>query len=346
MALSGCFLIASACAPQPEVLAEEIRSALAKDQMDEQSLAELRQSMTSGAKALIEALPDGQRRQAAREFEDNERQSWDFWPSRFPGVRMDKMTPEHRGLADRLLRIGLSTQGYEKLKLIQALEPYNPWHSPYYSVLVFGDLAAKAWGWRFQGHHLSLNFTLVNGETIANTPLFMGTQPLSKSGIGGGKAPLSQEEDLARKLYLSLDSTEKQRADIKRPPHTYLPERSRKAERQQPLGVPSATLREPQREDLLALIRAYVHNVAPSIAAERWREIEQAGIDHIGFAWAGSDRKGRNHYYRIQGPTFIIEYDSRDGGSHIHSVWRSFDGDFGEDILRRHYQTASAGHGH
>ena len=338
----------SGCAPQPEVMAEEVRASMAQDQMDGQTLVELRQSMQDRAIALLNALPEGQQRAASRELADTERQSWDFWPSRFPGVRMDKMTPEHRGLADQLLRLGLSAQGYEKLKLIQALEPYNPWRSPYYSVLVFGEpAAAQPWGWRFQGHHLSLNFTLARGRSRSRTRRCSWARShFRRAAFGDGKAPLGEEEDLARKLYVSLDASQKRRADIKRPPHTYLPERSRKAERQQPPGIPSAALNQSQQENLAALIRTYVHNVAPSIAAERWREIEEAGLEEIGFAWAGSDRKGRNHYYRIQGPAFIIEYDSRDGGSHIHSVWRSFDGDFGEDLLRRHYQTAPPGHGH
>lgn len=257
------------------------------------------------------------------------------------------MEPHQRALADQLVRLGLSAEGYEKLNLIQALEPYNPWRSPYYSLLVFGDPATgQPWGWRYQGHHMSLNFTLAGDRLIANTPLFLGTQPLSKSDIAAGKVPLGREEDLARQLYVSLSETQRRRADVERPPYTYLPERTPVAKRPSALGIPASELTPARRENLIALLKAYVNNVAPAITAERQREIEEAGLDAIHFAWAGSASPGRNHYYRIQGPAFVIEYDSRDGGAHIHSVWRSFDDDFGEDLLRRHYETASAHHGH
>lgn len=330
------------CSQQPAVSAEQLTSAMAREQLDDYSLAELTRAMKDNAAAFLAALPGTQ-----RDFSDDERKDWDFWPSRYPGARMDQIVPEQRAVADRLLRLGLSAEGYEKLKLIQALEAYNPWRSPYYSLMVFGEPAdEKPWGWRFQGHHLSLNFTLVEGKRAANTPLFLGTQPLSRSNIAGGKAPLGDEENFARKLYLSLDRAQKQQADIKRPPYTYLPQRTPKADPQEPFGVQAKSFSDAQRENLTALIEAYVDNVAPAFAAERRREIEQAGLDAIGFAWAGSDRKGRDHYYRIQGPKFIIEYDSRDGGSHIHSVWRSFDGDFGEDLLRKHYAKAGPEHGH
>lgn len=324
-------------APQPAA-ADHLQSVLSQEQFDQHSADDLSAQMQSGAGQFVSVLPDSR-----RELNDPQRTHWDFWPSRYPGARIDQITAAQAALADQLLRLGLSAQGYEKVKLIQTLEPDNPWSSPYYSVMVFGEPASgRPWGWRFQGHHLSINFTL-SGGAISTTPMFLGTQPLSKSSVAGGKAPLGDEEHLARRLYTSLDAAQRRAADIQRPPHTYLPERTPAAVRPRPMGVLAKALSAGQQATLRKLIDAYIGNAAPAIAEQRRREINQGDFDSIRFAWAGPAEPHRDHYYRIQGREFLIEYDSRDGGSHIHSVWRSFDGDFGEDLLRKHLETAHLG---
>ena len=296
---------------------------------DELDAAELTRSMAAKAGSIRE-LPG-----ASFAFDDPERRAWDFWPSKYPGARADQVSREGRNTIDELVRLGLSKAGTRRIGLIQALEPYNPYRSPYYSVAVFGE-PGGAWGWRYQGHHMSLNFTLDGEEVVSATPLFLGTQPLSKSSVAGGAAPLGPHENLARSLYESLAYEQRREATVDRPGATYLPLRTPKAERQSPAGALAETFNEDQRGKLVALIRAYLNQVAPAIAEAEWTQIEAAGVGRIAFAWAGAERRGRNHYYRVQGPTFILEYDSRDSGSHIHCVWRKFDGDFGEDLLARH----------
>lgn len=305
---------------------------MARPQFDAASAPDLRERMAAAATKLAAAAP-----KASAEFDAPERRQWDFWPSKYAGLRADQADSSQQQLIDELLRLGLSEAGYRKLRLIQAIEPLNPWRSPYYSTLVFGDPANRGnWGWRYQGHHMSVNFTMSTGAPVATTPLFLGTQPLSSPSIAAGAAPLAQEEALARRLFQGLQGGQRRQATIGRPPYTYLPERTPRAKPYEPAGVPASALTAQDRETLDALIRSYVDNAAPPIA-EAWRQAFAAEADKIRFAWAGSDDPGRDHYYRITGGDLLIEYDSRDGGSHIHSVWRSLSRDFGGDPLRAHY---------
>ncbi len=335
-AAAGAFaaLWMAACLEQPVISADDWSESLDRPQLDELDAPALvdRMAAVAGKLSGEEAARTG--------FHDPERRQWDFWPSRYPGLRMDQASGASRSLADELLRLGLSEAGYRKLKLIQAIEPLNPYRSPYYSALVFGTPGdADHWGWRFQGHHMSFNFTVAGSQPIVGTPLFLGTQPLSSASTADGEAPLAKEEALARRLYGSLGSAPREQATIDRPPYTYLPERTAKARPYEPIGAPASAMSQPNRALLDELIRTYVENLAPAIAAERLEAIE-ADSDRLRFAWAGSDQPGRNHYYRIQGGDLLIEYDSRDGGSHIHCVLRSIGGDFGENPLRAHYAAA------
>ena len=325
-------LVLLGCLVQGDGAAEEPSGAQGPH-YDELDIAALAERMAATARPVSKLSG------ARFAFDDPERRKWDFWPSKYPGARVDRVSTEARGAIDELLRIGLSEAGSGSIGLIQALEPYNPYRSPYYSLAVFGE-PGEAWGWRYQGHHMSLNFTLDGERVVSATPMFLGTQPLSKREIADGAAPLGDQENLARGLYASLAYDQRREATVDRPGATYLPLRTPRAERLRPEGSLAGSFNEDQRGKLIGLIRAYLDQVAPAIAEQEWAEIEAAGIDRIGFAWAGAERRGRNHYYRVQGPTFIIEYDSRDSGSHIHCVWRSFDGDFGDDLLARHVALA------
>jgi hypothetical protein len=110
-----------------------------------------------------------------------------------------------------------------------------------------------------------------------------------------------------------------------------------KADPLSPIGVQASAMTPAQREKLMALIDVYTGVMAPDVAAERMARLRKAGVDKIAFAWAGGAERGKKHYYRIQGPTFLVEYDNvQNDGNHIHSVWRDFDGDFGRDLLREH----------
>lgn len=321
-----------ACLERPAVSADSLSEALARPPLDDLDASAVAAGLAEAARELAESSAE-----ARSELDDPERKRWDFWPSRYPGLRMDLADASQRELTDTMLRLALSESGYRKLRLIQALEPFNPWSSPYYSALVFGEPSTdRGWAWRYQGHHMSVNLTMQPDGPILATPLFLGTQPLSHPSIAAGAAPLAAEETLARRLYQGLDAEQRQQATIERPPYTYLPERTSAAQRYRQAGVPRSRLSPPQIQLLDELIGAYADNVAPAIAAA-WRASADAESGAIRFAWAGSDQPGRDHYYRIEGRDMVIEYDSRDGGSHIHSVWRSFRDDFGSDPLQAHY---------
>lgn len=306
------------------------------------SLAETSDSaskMQDAAKRLLSSLDASDRALAHREFQDKERMKWNFWPGRYQGVRFDEISGVRLQNAKLLLASGLSELGYSKLQVIQALEKFNPYDSPYYSILVFGEPSAtEPWAWRMQGHHVSLNFTLVNGQVVANTPAFFGAQPLSHPTVKEGSKPLRDEEEKARYLFNSLNKKQQSQASISRPLTLYLPHRSKKARQHNRKGIAWSGLTAVQGEALLELIRVYTDNMPQDIAKQRWDEIKQESVDKLYFGYDGAGKSGEEHYYRIQGPTFIIEYDCVDDGEHIHVVWREFAGDFGEDVLKKHYQ--------
>jgi hypothetical protein len=222
-----------------------------------------------------------------------------------------------------------------------------------YHLTVYGDPGPKGrWALRFEGHHLSLNFTFAEERAWSDTPSFLGINPARvPTGLKAGKAGLrvlAREEDLARLLLEGLTPPQRARAVIGSAPFGDIV--TRNAPEVAPLdlaGLPVSELNATQKEQLRALIREYAESFAPAIAAERLRRVE-ADFANIRFAWAGSIERGKPHYYRIQGLQFLIEYDaSQNGGNHIHTVWRDFNGDFGRDLLKEHYQAmAGLGHGH
>jgi hypothetical protein len=248
-----------------------------------------------------------------------------------------------------LLRAGSSARGYEKATgvielegILRELETFGWFRDPeLYWLTIFGAPSDGAsWGWRFEGHHVSLNFASTRSEIVLSTPAFLGANPARvPSGPRAGWRLLPTEEDLARRLLASLAPGQRARAllsegapaDIVMGPGRRMPP--------QPAGLPASELNASQRETLLSLVAEYVRNARAEIADARWKKIEAAGVEKIRFAWAGSAALGSGHYYRLQGPTFLIEYDNtQDRANHVHSVWRDLPADSGADLLRRHYE--------
>jgi hypothetical protein len=267
-------------------------------------------------------------------------------------LTIKEMTPEQRTLARALLASGLSQQGYSKATNIMTLEPILfeleganrkfPRDPELYHFFVFGKPAAKdTWGWRVEGHHVSVNFTIVDGEFIAGTPSFFGANPAEvREGPRSGLRILAGEEDLGRQLVQSLNADQRKVAIFQATaPKEIITEARRKVEPLEAAGIAGAKLNQQQSDMLLKLIKEYVFRVRPDLAAEDLRKIEKAGVEKIHFAWAGGIERGEGHYYRVQGPTFLLEYDNtQNNNNHIHAVWRDFAGDFGEDLLLKHYQ--------
>jgi hypothetical protein len=212
-----------------------------------------------------------------------------------------------------------------------------------YFFSIFGTPSpTETWGWRVEGHHVSLHFTIVNGTLAVGSPSFFGSNPAEvREGPKKGTRILGAEEDAARALLQSLDATQREKAIINGvAPGDMLTMANVDIKPLSPTGISLDGLNAGQRDLLMKLIDVYVGYMPSDIAADRVARLKKAGVEKIAFAWAGGTEKGRKHYYRIQGPTFLVEYDNtQNDGNHIHSVWRDFNGDFGRDLLREHLRS-------
>jgi hypothetical protein len=300
------------------------------------------------ANNLLASLTPEQKAKAVFEFKDEERFDWHYIPKPRKGLTFKEMTPPQRLLAHALLSSGLSQRGYAKATSIMSLEQIlyelenqAPRRDPeMYYVSIFGQPGKGAWGWRVEGHHVSLNFSLADEEVLAVTPSFLGTNPAEiQSGPRKGLRVLGGEEDLARKLVTSLNADQRKVALITNvAPDDIITGHDRKARFLEPVGITEAALTAPQKEVLLDVLKEYVFRVRGEVAAADWKKIQDAGQEKIQFAWAGGLESGQGHYYRIQGPTFLMEFDcTQDHANHIHTVWRDLQNDFGDDVLRKHY---------
>jgi hypothetical protein len=264
------------------------------------------------------------------------------------------MSAEQSAHATKLLKSSLSDAGYKKVEQIRMLEDVlferegrNPGRDKQnYVFVIFGTPSANgAWGWRYEGHHLSLNFTYQNDVLISSSPQFLGTNPADVTEGPHKGRPLAKEQDLAFAFLDSLNDDQRTRAILStKDPGEIITTNQRKVAILERKGVPWADLNARQRQALLALVKVHAEVQATSEQARRLKLVEPQSLI---FAWMGSDKPGRAHYYRIQGAKFLIEYDnSQNNANHIHSVWRDFDGDFGEDVLGAHYWTSPHSHPH
>jgi hypothetical protein len=289
-------------------------------------------------------------------FDTATRVDWHYTPRSHAGVSFAELAPAQREAVHSLLRTGLSAVGHRKVVniielelVLKELEMFGLLRDPEkYSVAIFGEPSAKApWGWRFEGHHLSLNFTLMGDQAVADSPSFFGANPAQvPSGPRKGLRVLAEEEDEGRKLLEMLDAGQRNVAVIDT--RTYGDIVTRNSDKVSPLenrGLEARAMNEAQKAQLRKLIETYAANFEASLRDARLARSAE-GFDAIRFAWAGATSKGKPHYYRVQGARFLIEYDaSQDDGNHIHTVWRDFEGDFGRDLLREHY-TAAKGTAH
>lgn len=309
------------------------------------------EEMADAANRFLAALSPEQRQKAVYELQSDERMNWHFIPKTRNGLPVKEMTPEQRPLAIALLNSGLSHRAFLKASTIMTLEQIlheveqgkGPKRDPeLYFVTIFGTPGSKgAWGWRFEGHHLAFNFTIVDGHHVSATPSFFGSNPAEvRTGPRKGLRVLAPEEDLARELVRSLNEEQKRVAIYSNEaPKDIITGADRKARLLKPDGIAASKLTDAQAELLWKTIKEYVYRARGEMADIDLKKVEKAGKDKIFFAWAGSTEKGQGHYYRIQGPTFLLEYDNtQNNANHVHAVWRDLESDFGEDLLREHYR--------
>ena len=306
-------------------------------------------AMTTTAIKFLDTLNDEQESAARFAFDSEDRFDWHFIPRERKGVPLKTMTSSQRSAALDLVRSGLSEDGFTKAESIRQLEQIlfelegRDIRDPdLYFFMVFGEPGdGNTWGWRYEGHHLSQNWTIVNGTAVAASPQFFGTNPAEvRDGPKRGQRVLGSEEDQARSLLASLNASQRASAMLSdEAPRDILTSSEREVAMLDDLGVSQSDLTSSQQAILWSIIEEYATAQPATVANQRLDEVREAGLTNIKFGWMGGAERGEPHYYRIQGPTFLIEYDNTQGNAnHVHSVWRDFRGDFGRDLLAMHYR--------
>jgi hypothetical protein len=322
--------------------------------------AKTARDMAKAADAFLNSLTAEQRGKAVYPFESPERENWHFVPRARNGIPFKDLTPEQRSRAESLIRTGLSARGWTAARTIIDLEHVlrhvengnQGRDASMYFVTIFGKpgTGKEPWGWRFEGHHLAVNVTLAGGGVAATTPMFFGANP-AEVRIEVPNAPdapkigtraLAAREDLGRRLFLSLTEEQKKAALLSDKAFSDIQTGNRKqVDPLTPDGVSAKTFNKAQQKLLTDLLEDYIGVMVPEIGKDRRDRAMKAGLEKIHFAWAGSAEPGNGHYYRLQGPTFLLEYDNtQNGANHVHSAWRDFAGDFGRDVLAEHRAAA------
>ncbi len=310
--------------------------------------------------AFLESLDKDQRSIVSFEFEDRTREIWHYLPlASFnrPGISLGEMTEKQKRKVFNLLGVSLSEEGYHKAEsiidlenVLRDLENNNPTRDPdQYHISIYGDPDDEGiWGYNFEGHHISFNFTFVKGK-LSTSPTFLGANPAEVMlGPSRGLRVLKDEEDLGLELINALPSDQRAQAifrDIS--PYEIVTSVATELGPLLDVGIRFAELSEDHQTMLRSIIDEYINIMPRDVAKARHQGIEAGGYNDIHFAWAGPTSREAGHYYRVQGPTFLIEFDNtQSDANHIHTIWRDFKGDFGRDLLKEHYHNAGDDHGH
>jgi hypothetical protein len=308
--------------------------------------------MANAAEKFLQSLSDEQKTKATFAFDDKERFAWHFVPlqdsakkTTRKGLPLEEMADGQKDAAKALLRAGTSAGGYTKATTIMSLEAIlhdlekggamvrNP---GWYFFTVFGPPSKTApWGWRVEGHHLSLNFTLDGGKVVSATPAFFGANPATYiAGPKKGTKVLPEAEDLAKELFETLDDGQKKVA-LQKEQFEEIQGGTKAPRVGEPRGLPAAKMTDKQRDLLAKLLQSYADRMPGDVAQHEMEQVKGGGLDKVHFAYAGGPGPGQPHSYRIQGPSFVVEFldvqadSARNPANHIHSAWRSLKGDFG-----------------
>jgi hypothetical protein len=322
-------------------------------QLAEQARPEV--TMATAARAFLKTLDAAQLAKVQFAFDSEERFNWHFIPRERKGLPLKEMTQPQRDAALSLLKTGLSAAGMSRAETIRnlelvlrAMENRNSRDPEMYFFTIFGSPDAASWAWRYEGHHCAQNWTIARGKAIATSPAFFGANPAEvMDGPQKGTRALAAEADLGWALLDGLSGRAREQAVVNATaPAEIVTGNARTVAMLENTGLPFSEMDKKEQGLLMTLIEAHASTQAPALAAERLARIKAAGLQNLRFAWMGATKKapGAGHYYRIQGPTFLIEYDNtQNNANHQHIVWRDFKGDFGEDVLAAHY--AAVAHG-
>ena len=308
--------------------------------------------MAEAANSWLASLSPEQKARATFHYMDGDRLFWYYPPINRHGLPLRDMDDNQRQLAYALMGSGLTEEAYERSKAIidhelvlgplEKEEGHVTWprDPALYYWTVFGEPGGKdPWGWRAEGHHLSLHYSIWEDKVIAVTPFFFGANPAEvRKGPKQGLRILGKREDIAIELMSSLDAGQCSKAIIHdKAPWDILGYNATKPVVHDDEGLAGSQLSGTQKEILLALITEYVSQVRSEVAQDKLNTIRQEGVDNFRLVWAGGADRSRDHYYRIHGGAFIVEFDNiQNGANHIHSVWRDVENDFAQDVLRDH----------
>ncbi|MEO6330841.1 MAG: DUF3500 domain-containing protein [Ginsengibacter sp.] len=312
-------------------------------------------SMSAVANDFLAVLSAEQKAAAKFSFDEQEKYNWHYIPKSRKGISLGELDDTQKRAAFNLLRTALSAAGYNKAIAVMKLEAVlkeaegrlsddNYRDSGKYYFSIFGNPATDSiWGWRLEGHHVSFNFSTKDNKLVSGTPGFIGANPaIVLAGPEKGKQVLKDETELGLTLLHSLNTKQMETAIISdKAPGDIITAASRKAMISDPKGILYSELTGVQQKDFLQLLSIYIHRYTTLFAMDMMHEIEEAGLNNLRFAWAGSMQSGPGNptYYRIQGPTIIIEYDNtQNNANHVHTVVRDLKNDFGGDELLEHYK--------
>ena len=310
------------------------------------------------AMAFVNSLSEEQKKKAVFPFDEMNRYEWHYLPATMvarSGIAVKDLANPQKQILDTLLQAYLSEEGFTKTKsimgfeyLLKEMEPNNPNRIPEnYFVSVYGSPGKDSiWGWKFSGHHIALNFTIVNDQ-LAFAPFFFGVYPAEvKEGPKKGTRILKDEEVLGFELVNSMTTEQIQKALFQLKAFSEIVSTNAiQVGVLKPVGIFAKELTHEQKTVLNKLIVAYLLAMPPAIAKARMEKITKEDMNSICFGWAGGTEPGKPHYYRVQGKTFLIEFDNtQNNANHIHTVWRDFNSDFGEDLLKEHYQNSHHHH--
>jgi hypothetical protein len=320
------------------------------------------QDLSQQAGEFLNTLSSEIKAKATFPFDHSERFNWHFIPRERKGANFHDFNEKQRQAALRLLKASMGDPGVDKTEAIFELEKVlrivedRPANDTYrdpenYYFSIFGDPSGdKPWGWRLEGHHVSLNFSTANNKIISSTPTFLGSNPAIVPGhvdIHTGMQVLEKETNGGFKLLHSLDDDQLELAIYDdKAPYDIITGNDREATLLSPKGISFSRLTSDQQQKLLELLGVYLANYSEEMEHKLWEKVKQDGYESLHFAWAGSTKNaiGEPHYYRIQCPSLLIEYDNvQNNANHVHTVVRDLSNDFGEDVLRNHY---THGHSH
>jgi Protein of unknown function (DUF3500) len=299
------------------------------------------------ANAFLKAVNPAQKTLVNLPFEDTSRTKWSNLPFEQvvrKGIQLKDLTDSQRIIIHNLLRTVLSAQGYQKMlfiiqydeatheRLTKASVPIaNRYGNQNYWFTIFGTPDPnKIWSWKFEGHHISLNFTY-SPKGVTCTPMFVGINPaLITSGAYSGYRLMFEENDFGNQLFNDLSVHLKQKATIREHPKDadVMTQVGNEAHLKDKKGVFYTEMTPKQQLLVENIMRAWVENLNPILAKEKMKRI-LAHKNKLIFTWQGTQNANDLHYYSIKTDHFIIEFTNRDGGIyHYHTLWRDLSEDF------------------